>query len=139
MILCKTHLVECLKTMNIKPIPDCKSEFKEYALIYNKNNYFASEENEVGQWWSIDFRRNIVLTSYQIIAGVQCNWVSQWKILLSINNEDWVPVSNHTGYPYDEIFPVYYNFPVRYLKIEGKNDCHQKLAFYYINFFGLYL
>ena len=141
MIKCETHLVECLRGIKVEPTASCKSEFnssfvKDYSLIYDTNNYYASEQTEPGQWWSIDLHRNVVLSSYQIKAGTGCRWLYHWKILVSTNKRYWKNISEHTGYPNDTMFEVNYRRSFRHIKIEGNNACDAKLAFYYIKLYG---
>ena len=140
---CKTHLFNCLKSIDVHPTANSESIYDERhkpenALVYDGNDFFASNPNSPNQWWSIDFKLNVLITGYQISAGTRCNWLNSWTIFLSENGTNWVDVSTQSDYPGNTKYPVKYNVPIRYFKIQGKCNCHYELAFYYIKYFGYY-
>ena len=116
---CKTHLSDCLRSVNIYPTARSKSVYDtkggfvaEHALFDNTTEYFASDTAESNQWWSIDFKTRVIITGYQIKGGNECNWINSWTIFLSDDNADWTSVSSKSDYPGDVIYPIEYNVPI---------------------------
>lgn len=142
MIKCKTHLVDCLNLSKNPPRAYARSLYNEnylaeYGLDYTNQNFYASNRTFSGQWWFVDFKTDVVITDYQIVSLSQCYWVKTYSIFLS-NSTSWENIVNRSEYPNKQIFSTNYSYPIRRFKIEGKDDCDNELAFYYIKFFGFY-
>ena len=109
------------------------------AIKYNDDSCFISL-NEDNQFWGIDFTREIAIYGYQIKSSYECDWVSNWTLYISINNENWILVDAQSGgYPGDKLFILKRIFNTRYAKIIGNAPgCpyNKELAFYKVKFYG---
>ena len=148
-MLCKTHLVDCLRRKGVKPVASSKccgtNAYTQNGIDYTDNNRFVSSYDVGDQWWMIDFKRDVYVSSYIIkIASVVCNFVNIWDITLSKDGSQWTnPVSSNKGYPSEDPYFIHYMQYVRYFRINGNstNGCtnnQNALAFLYIKVFGSY-
>ena len=143
-----SHIVECLRANGTEPTATSKSHFGSHVaaigLEYSTQRYFCSRSQNTTQWWIVDFKQVVSITSYQIKAGnIGGRWVSGWTFSVSLDNSSWI-VADSPPYqePGDTIFKLSKTNYARYVKIEGSaalytghND-KTDLAFYYIKFFG---
>ena len=143
---CKTHIIECLNN-NVKlessSVLYSYDQYRnpENALVYDTNNYFASDK-KLGEWWQIDFKRTVAISSYTIVVLKQCDYVHNWTISLSLNNRTFIKVDEHNGYYPSGIYQLGKTYNTRYLRISGNADsaCTTEtkkiLAFNYVYFYG---
>lgn len=103
------NIVESLRKEKIEPSSSAKNDQtssypSSNALQYNEATRFNSN-NEEDQYWSVDFTKKVSIFSYQIKAIAQCNWISNWTLSMSNDNEKWIIVdSQEKGYPEDKLF-----------------------------------
>ena len=145
---CTTHLVSCLRKIGIEPKTYSSGVFNnnnpENALEYNTNNIFHSAFSTSNQWWSVDLMREVNVIGYKIMTGNRCNFMSNWSIHLSLDDNEYFKVDAQSG-----VFPTTtkYSFNIiyraRYLKIFGNTPtCKDSssyvniLAFNYIEIYG---
>ena len=83
-----SNLVDCMKSKGIYPVPlesTCYNGNKPAnALDYINNNYYHSNEAPYNTL-TIDFITNVSISSYEISAGKNSNWLLNWKLEFSIN------------------------------------------------------
>ena len=142
-----THLVEWLDKINVHPEALVKDYlispnyifYSKYSLIYNTNDYFASEyfPNNI---LTIDLKKTVLIEGYQIKAGVGINWILNWNFSVYRNGR-WKVVDIHDKDvpPGDTIyhFPEAYN--TRYIRLNGGINANGNsiMSLYYIKFYGL--
>ena len=80
MSLCQTHIVECLRNDGIFPSASSKSFYNDIylpsnAIVYDTANYFNSATNSDNEWWIIDFKVNVLIENYSIMASSAIGWL----------------------------------------------------------------
>ena len=147
---CRTHLVECLRKKGIEPVAtgtvlyDNATRYNPMnALNYESSNYYHSINNESCDGWTLDFKREVTVTSYQIKTENTCNYISKWNIQFSSKNDtsSFTTVdSKGNMFPGDTIYTLPFKCTARFFRITGGSPlCASQLnaiAFQYIKFFG---
>ena len=142
---CNSHIVDCLNNnVKVEASSDIYWENSyhppEKALIYSTNSYFATA-NQLGQWWQIDFKKIVVISSYKIGTPGTCSYVSNWTISLSMNNRTFIKVDEHSGSFPIGVYQISKLINTRYLRVHGTSSANcdtnkNVLAFSYIMFYG---
>ena len=143
-----SHIVECLREKGIEPTAFASSKYSDsysesIALIYNENNYYNTNYENKPQWWAVDFKQRVSITSYFIRALKSTDWISQWTLSASLDNVTWHVIdAPDQGYPDDRTFYLSVNKNTRYLRFNGSSPLDttrvdkKSFAFYYVKFFG---
>ena len=145
---CKTHIVECLRAIEIEPFAFASSEYSDnnkasLGIDYEETQFCTKYEN-LPQWWAVDFKRIVSVNSYQIHAEPINNWISGWTLSISFDNKTWIFADAPAyQYPGDTIFKLNKTMNARFIRINGgcplspsKYPDKTHLALYYIKFFG---
>ena len=140
----KNHIVDCLNN-NVKVESSSiiywnnKFHLPEVALQYNTDEFFSTDVVS-GGWWQIDFKKTVAISSYMIVTGSICAYVSNWTISLSMDNRTFVKVDEHSGYYPSGVYQLAKIYNTRYLRIHGNSfsTCERYiiLAFNYVYFYG---
>ena len=147
---CSTNIVNCLRSRGIEPscisstIYDNEQKYApENAIKYNSelNVYYQSNDTLPNQWWQIDFKKRVKLVAYNIVAGPLCYWVTNWKINVSIDGNNFHQVDSYgSNFSKNATLTVPNNEVIRFVKIEGSADIcqqHQTIfAFLRVYFYG---
>ena len=145
MSLCQTHIVECLRNDGIFPSASSKSFYSDNylpsnALVYDTANYFNSADNSDNEWWIVDFKVNVLIENYSIMAGSGGGFIYNWDSEISTNNQTWVKVDEKRNtICSDQIFTLGEPVTCRYFKITGRGNSinnSPKIAYYYVKFYG---
>lgn len=139
---CSTHIVECLRNTSIYPeVIDTLhlDSFKpEYGITYDTQNYFHSRADPYDTW-TLDFKRTVFITGYQIRANQDNNWLRNWDFSIKKNGK-WVLLESHQNNipPGSGVHVLAKPQNTRFVKLKGGLTYSEKkfLAFYYIYFFG---
>lgn len=144
-----THIVECLREKNIEPETFATSWYLDHkpenALKYEQTTCFYTSSENKPQWWTVDFKQRVLITSYFIKCPSAANWISQWNLSVSNNNESWTVVDEPAqDYPRDRTFIVEKPTAGRYAKVFGSSPLSSlsdktHYAFNFIKFNGLLL
>ena len=149
---CRTHLVECLRRTGVEPVAtgtvfrDNISNFGPMNAI-NYNSSFSGIYHSINDascgGWTLDFKKEVTVTSYQIKAKDTCNYLSKWNIQFSNKNEtdSYKTVdSQENKFPGDDIYYLPFKCTARFFRITGGSPLCQStlnaIAFRYIKFFG---
>ena len=90
---CSTHIVDCLRKINIQPQASASSE-QSYgpassALECNTNNFFRSLSQSKPQWWKVNFKSKVSIKKYTIRTGtVGSGYVNIYNWTLSVSDDD---------------------------------------------------
>ena len=146
MFNCSTHLVECLRSVKIKPVATASSSSNDAknALIYSTQNWYFTGAVSTQQWWKVDFKAVVSINQYQIFTYSGCHYITSWTIETSLDNVVWNETDSvsRTSYHENEIFTFEKPVNARYFKINGRNDdpnctCPKCFVFWYVKFFGI--
>ena len=133
----------------IEPIPTSNSLSDEYSFYsvespinysLSTDIYFHSEFNpSTTQWWKVNLLKIMYISSYKLLALDHCNWVNQWTIEFSLDDNNWNKVHEHNGFSENKKYSLKVAQPAQYVKISGStNGCKipKALAFQKIYLFG---
>jgi hypothetical protein len=140
-------IVEWLFENNIKPYTNSQPLFTSpydpfQGINYSNTNtkYYINLVSYKNKWWMINFRKYIILNSYQISAYKGCNWIRNWNVSISLDGIKWEYIdSRKNSFVGDDPYILDKEYVARYFKIEGNSiGCTYPnyLAFYNIKFFG---
>ena len=91
------------------------------------------------QWWEVDFKRKVLITSYQIHSLCQNEWIYNWKTEVSNNRKNYSFVDQHKN-TCGSTFGLPSFVSGRYFRITctGKSvaTSNPYMTFYYVKFFG---
>ena len=141
---CDTHIVDCLKSKNINAEAFASSYHSNCgpaeAINYNTDNCFHSLHQKKIQWWAVDFKKTVSISSYEINASDAPGWITYWTLSVSYDNESWRVVdSPEEGCPAEKSFPLKEPVNARFARIDGGSTTFSDptvLIFYYVKFFG---
>ena len=144
---CRTHLVDCLRKMNIEPLAFSDGYHRDLSpnnVIADEISvykYFHSKYDKGDQYWGIDFKRNVVIKSYKLFAGQGCNMVTNWTVSVSNDNKTYFLVDKRKGiFPNGETYKLGIKAHARYLKLNGNTpgcvDFPNVFAFTHVEFMG---
>ena len=145
---CSTNIVDCLKSKGYKPEASASSTLSaEYipsnALDYVKDNSFTSQSRGIIQWWMVDFKRKISMTSYQLKAlgpSSPYSWVNYWSLIVSSDNKTWIVVDKQSGSAAGTRITIFKRpMNARFARIEGTSifsEDQTRIRFNYVKFFG---
>ena len=145
MFKCSTHLVECLRSMNIEPVAYASSspQSAKNALIYSEtvSEWYYTGGATTQQWWMVDFKAAVSISRYQIVTWTGCHYIDSWTIETSLDNETWNETDSifRKTNPQKEIFKLKKPVKARYFKINGKSEaCGNpfQFIFFFVKFFG---
>lgn len=144
---CTSNIVDCLRAKSIEPETFAYSHYDERylpsnALVYSKDNQYASKYSDEPQWWMINFKQVCGIAGYQIISYKSGDnmWIYNWSISISFDNNVYKPIHNPSPNVEEEktyIFKKPIN--AQYLRIDGNSQWSQhknSFGFYYVKFFG---
>ena len=146
---CSTHIVECLRNENVEPEAFASSIIDNTnnasnALIYDSNTYYYSAGQKKPQWWSVNFKRKVSITSYTIQSfrqsGTDTAAIYNWTLSVSFDFSRWKVIHGPTE-SYDIVKSYTLDKPVNALfaRIDG-NSLYSPdptyISFYYVKFFG---
>ena len=144
---CDSHIVECLRNKGIEPFAFASSEYSNNLKASNGIDYarteFCSKYENKPQWWAVDLKRIVSISSYQFSSELT-NWISGWTLSISFDNKTWIFADAPAyQYPGDTIFKLNKTMNARFIRINGgcplspsKYPDKTHLALYYIKFFG---
>ena len=149
-MICRTHLVDCLRRKGIQPIATgsvLRGEFESFdpmhALDYDSDNKYHSPNEVSNGGWTLDFKREVTVTSYMIKVEQRCNYMSKWSMQFSNKNESSSFITVHSQdnkFPGNEIYYLPFKCTSRYFRIIGGSPLcpgmENAIAFQYIKFFG---
>jgi hypothetical protein len=145
---CSGDVLICVRQNGFSPVASSSSSWDsnhvaEKALVDDSSHFCAVYGQN--QWWKIDFKTNVVVSSYQIRSGSGGGWIYNWKVEVSTDNSNWVLIHTQTnkGCSNFPSFPTGYSQPFRYFRITGTGPAAgggstYNIAFYYIKFIGSY-
>ena len=148
MIICRTHIVDCLRRRGIQPVASgtvLYDNFNFYnpmhALDYENNNYYHSNNNPNHGGWIVDLKTKVTVFSYQIKLEQRCNYMSNWSIQFSDKNESSSFKTIHSQgdkFPGNETYKLPFMCTSRYFRVIGTSPLCKinAIAFIYIKFFG---
>jgi hypothetical protein len=147
MTQCSGDVLICVRQNGFSPTvsssPPIGSSYKpENALVDDGSHYCG--DYKPNEWWKIDFKTNVVVSSYQIRAPNGGGYIYNWKVEVSTDNSNWILVHTQTNKECSS-FPIFstgYSQPFRYFRITGTGPSAtgytHNIAFYYIKFNGNY-
>lgn len=142
-----SHIIECLRNEGIKPESFASSEWdstfiSSNAINYSTASFFQSSSQKREQWWTVDFKRHVSITSYLIGSGTtpSTGWIYNWT-LAALNEDDSFKVLHAPLQSSDATRSYNFTKPVitRYARVYGNSlwpSDNSVLAFRYIKFFG---
>ena len=144
---CSGDVLICVRQNGFSPTvsssPPYSSSYKpENALVDDGSHYCG--KYKPNEWWKIDFKTNVVVSSYQIRAGNGGGWIYNWKVEVSTDDSNWILVHTQTNKDCSSFpsFPTGYSQPFRYFRITGTGPAYRtsshNIAFKYIKFNGNY-
>ena len=139
---CSTNIVECLRKEGVNPEAidtQCLPGYiPNYGIAYNTQNYFQSPADP-NDTWTLDFKRTVFITGYQIYALEDTNWVRNWDFLVK-KQGNWVLLESHQNNnpPGSSVHTLSQPQNTRFVKLKGGTTWTggKYLSFYYIKFFG---
>ena len=145
---CSTHIVYCLRQEGIQPVASASSQFSSSisasnALECDNNNAFDSASQKSPQWWKVDFKKRVSISSYEISTNTPAsNDVSLYNWTLSVSDDDknWRVIHGPTQ-SYSTLKSCTLNKPVNalYARIDG-NSLYSKdnteIWIRYVKFIG---
>ena len=104
-----SSIVSCLQEQNLSPIAYSSHERPDEpasnSLIDTPDNFHTVCEIKL-QWWAIDFKKIVGVSSYSIASNSNCHYIRQWHAYTSINNNTWTLVDD----VYEEVKHRYEDF-----------------------------
>jgi hypothetical protein len=149
MTQCSGDVLICVRQNGFSPTvsssPPHSSDHKpENALVDDDSTHYCGSFKP-NEWWKIDFKTNVVVSSYQIRTDDGRGWIYNWKVEVSTDNSNWALVHTQTNKDCKSFpsFPTGYSQPFRYFRITGTGPAAgggstYNIAFYYIKFIGSY-
>ena len=142
-MLCATHIIECLRKINIEPEAyesgfESSDRSASQALKYDTSSYFASSDNGP-QWLSVNFKRNVSITGYTIkTCSPRTSTVCLygWNLSVSEDNSTWKPVHDKIeNYNTEKSYTLSVPITTKFARIDG-NSLHssypQEILIHYV-------
>ena len=142
MTYCLGNVLECVKktfapTASSSSVYDSKYK-AEKALVDDSNQFCANFQS--ADWWKIDFKTSVIVTSYKIRTGSGGGWIYNWKVDVSNDDSQWTYI--HTKVDTDcqnsPSFEMNYLNSFRYFRItttgQSSGNAGNNIAFQYIEF-----
>lgn len=144
MTVCSSSIVECLREKGIQPTATASSKLGDSfkasnALDFSTDNSFYTGFKNSPQYLTIDFKRIVIIDSYQIEAPNDSDLFKKWVVSTSLDNKTWIMgTSLNTGFPGDTKYPLNEARAARYAKLDAGSTGNDQTFFriYYIKFFG---
>ena len=143
-------LISYIRSINIEP--ECKAKsladnLQHHGINFpinydlNLNNFFHSKCDTEGQWWEVNLKTLLYITSYKIIEGHLCYWVDNWKIEASKSGleNDYEVIHSYNKYSYGQLFKLSKPILLQFFRITGySTKCENKncLVFKRIYLYG---
>ena len=124
---CSTDIVTCLRSNGIEPhtyASNTLDSTKRPSTVFNYSAnssvyYFHAKTNDFKNWWFADFQRIVYIHAYNLTENMECNWVSEYTINVSIDKKEWLVIDSKNNYSNNSIIPLKKIYLVRYMNITG--------------------
>ena len=135
------NIIDCLKVKGVKPNAYASYNESDHpaesALVYDRKQFFYATKDY--QWWEVDFKQDVMISSYLISSQCKDDWIYNWKAEISSNRKNYSFVDQHSD-TCGSTFVLPTLVAGRYFRITctGKSvhRSNPHMAFLYVKFFG---